>query len=228
MPAGTTGSWNGAALSATRSSPAWVPAEESQRVLQRLAAALQRQRLGLGGADLGARAGHFLVRRQASAAPAFDQAQRFAQRCQVGLAQRTLLVDGAQREVMLRHLGLHQQPGLAQQRLAGLHVQRRGALGVRQAAGDVDLPGQAGAGFEEVAAGAGGVDQGAALARGAGIQCELRRARRPGGGGGGTGLRQARGGLLHAGVRVGGTFDQAGRARGRRRRSTTRHLQASS
>ncbi|EWS52457.1 hypothetical protein X551_04759 [Methylibium sp. T29] len=108
-------------------------------MLQFRAAAVERQRLRLGRRHLGAHPCHVELGDVAGVEPTLDQAQRVAVGGDGVAHQCAFLVEGAQREIGLGHVGLHQQAGALQQRLARPRVQRGGTAGAGQAAEQVDL-----------------------------------------------------------------------------------------
>ena len=113
--------------------------QHGERVLELGAAAVERERFRLGGRHLGAHARHVELGHVAGAEAALGQAQRVAVGRHGVAHQRALGVERAQREVGLRHVGLHQQPRALQQRLARLRVERGGVDAPREPAEQVEL-----------------------------------------------------------------------------------------
>ena len=175
-------------------------------MLQLRTAAVERQRLRLGRRHLGAHPRHVELGDVAGVEAPLDQAQRVAVGRDGVAHQRAFLVEGAQRQVGLRHVGLHQQAGALQQRLAGPRVQCGGTAGAGQAAEQVDLVAEVGAGADQRAGARAGAGLGAA--RDAGTDTDLRGAVGVGGTHQRARLRQPRRGGLDAVVGLAGALHQ--------------------
>ena len=138
--------------------------------------AIDRQRVRLGRRDLGLHARHVELGDVAGLLAALRQAQRVAVGLDLLAHQHALGIEGTQREVGLRHLGLHRQPRALQQRLAAGRVEPRRVAGAREAPEQVELVREGGAGIGHGGrrgAGRGLVEPGAAV--GAGAQAHLRQ-----------------------------------------------------
>ena len=173
------------------------------------AAAVERERLRFGGGDLGRGARHVELGDVAGAPAPLGQRERFAVGDQGTPYQSALIVERAQREVGLRDLGLDQQARALQQRFARLRIERGGVAGVRQAAEEIDLIGQVGAGEEQVARRAVVAADEALRALGARADADLQRAVGIGDAHEGARLAQARRRDLDAGVALARALDEA-------------------
>ncbi len=175
-------------------------------MLQLGTALVQRQGFGFGGGDFGAHARHVKLGHIALPEAHFGQAQGVAVGRQRVTHQGAFGVQRAQIQVGLRHIGLHQQPRAAQQRFAGLRIQRRGIRRARELAEQVDFIGQVGAHADHGLRNVAGRE--VFLAHGPRTQAQLHGAVGIGGARNRAGLRQPAGGDLHAVVAAAGLFDQ--------------------
>ena len=169
---------------------------------------VERNGIRLGRGDLGARARHVELGDVAGAPAALGERERLAVRAHGAAHQRAFAVERAQREVGLRHFGLHQEARALQQSFARLRVEPRRVARLAQPAEEIDLVGKIDPRAEETARrAADAVDDAAGALRARG-GVDLRRARRVGRAREGARLREPRRGDADAGVAAVGARDQ--------------------
>ena len=171
-------------------------------------ASVERDRVGLGGGDLGARARDVELGDVSRAPAALGEGERFAVCGYRASYERSLVIECPQGEIGLRHLGLHEQPRALQKALGCALVELRGVDRLGEAPEEIHLVGEIGASGEEASRRPRGVTDDALQPVRARADVDLRRALRVGGAHQGARLREARCGHLDAGVAAVGALHQ--------------------